>query len=250
MVAGWALDVGSRLELFIDDTLIDAFLGGYLPRQCGIATFTADLAAAVKSAETAQRRGTLDPVIQIPFDPNVHLGLITLAWHGIFTAVGIFFGVWLLRSGSLAASAHGDRRRLRGRKWYDGVLLLLGAPWDLVRSIPSTILLALWSLGLAIAASLLCYAMAAGVTTSLFFSGLAFAASLWLGPGGSRVRSPISRTVHPASRTGRPWAVGMLVVLAVAAVLGYRVDVAGTSWTPGDRAPWSQVSMPQLPLGL
>ena len=34
-------------------------------------------------------------VIQIPFDPNVHLGPITLAWHGIFTAVGIFFGVWL-----------------------------------------------------------------------------------------------------------------------------------------------------------
>jgi phosphatidylglycerol:prolipoprotein diacylglycerol transferase len=34
-------------------------------------------------------------MIEIPFDPNVHLGPITLAWHGIFTAVGIFFGVWL-----------------------------------------------------------------------------------------------------------------------------------------------------------
>jgi phosphatidylglycerol:prolipoprotein diacylglycerol transferase len=34
-------------------------------------------------------------VIEIPFDPNVHLGPITLAWHGIFTAVGIFFGVML-----------------------------------------------------------------------------------------------------------------------------------------------------------
>ena len=34
-------------------------------------------------------------MIQIPFDPNVHLGPITLAWHGIFTAVGIFFGVAL-----------------------------------------------------------------------------------------------------------------------------------------------------------
>src|SRR2546427_7671071 len=37
----------------------------------------------------------LPPLIEIPFDPNVHLGPITLAWHGIFTAVGIFFGVWL-----------------------------------------------------------------------------------------------------------------------------------------------------------
>src|SRR2546427_2302884 len=34
-------------------------------------------------------------LIEIPFDPNVHLGPITHAWHGIFTAVGIFFGVWL-----------------------------------------------------------------------------------------------------------------------------------------------------------
>src|SRR5713226_9430950 len=41
------------------------------------------------------RLGALAPVIQIPFDPNVHIGPITLAWHGIFTAVGIFFGVWL-----------------------------------------------------------------------------------------------------------------------------------------------------------
>ncbi len=34
-------------------------------------------------------------MIVIDLDPNVHLGPITLAWHGIFTAVGIFFGVWL-----------------------------------------------------------------------------------------------------------------------------------------------------------
>ena len=33
--------------------------------------------------------------LTIPFDPEIHLGPIALAWHGIFTAVGIFFGVWL-----------------------------------------------------------------------------------------------------------------------------------------------------------
>lgn len=33
--------------------------------------------------------------MNLPFDPNVHLGPFQLAWHGIFTAVGIFFGVWL-----------------------------------------------------------------------------------------------------------------------------------------------------------
>jgi phosphatidylglycerol:prolipoprotein diacylglycerol transferase len=34
-------------------------------------------------------------VIVIDLDPNIAIGPITLAWHGIFTAVGIFFGVWL-----------------------------------------------------------------------------------------------------------------------------------------------------------
>jgi phosphatidylglycerol---prolipoprotein diacylglyceryl transferase len=34
-------------------------------------------------------------VITIPFDPNIHIGPLAIAWHGIFTAVGILFGVWL-----------------------------------------------------------------------------------------------------------------------------------------------------------
>lgn len=34
-------------------------------------------------------------MITLPFDPNVHFGPLQLAWHGIFTAVGIFFGVSL-----------------------------------------------------------------------------------------------------------------------------------------------------------
>jgi phosphatidylglycerol:prolipoprotein diacylglycerol transferase len=34
-------------------------------------------------------------VITIPFDPNIHIGPLAIAWHGVFTAVGILFGVWL-----------------------------------------------------------------------------------------------------------------------------------------------------------
>ena len=64
--------------------------------------------------------------------------------------------VWLLRSGSLAASAVGDRRRLRGRRWYDGPRFLLSAPWHLVRSIPSTAMLQLWALGIAASGALVC----------------------------------------------------------------------------------------------
>jgi hypothetical protein len=157
---------------------------------------------------------------------------------------------WLLRSGSLAASAAGDRRRLRGRRWYDGVQFLLAAPWHLLRSIPGTILLGLWGVGLVIAAALVCYAVAAGVTTTLFVCGLVFAAALWLGPGGSRVRLPLARVVRPASARGRSWVLALLPVLVVAALLGYRADLGGTDWTPGDRAPWREVTLPDGPLGL
>lgn len=154
---------------------------------------------------------------------------------------------WLLRSGSQAASAAGDRRRLRGRRWYDGVQFLVAAPWHLVRSIPGTVLLGLWSAGLAVAAALVCYAVAAGVPVSVFASGIVFVVSLWLGPGGRRVRSPLARVVNPLSVTGRSWAAAMLVVLAVAAGCGFRVDVAGVGWTPDDQAPWTDVTMPQNP---
>ena len=91
--------------------------------------------------------------------------------------------VWLLRSGSLAASAHDQRRQYRGRKWYDGVQLLVAAPWHLVQSIPGTALLALWSLGLAVAAALVCYAIATGLALALFVCGVVLTVSLWLGPG-------------------------------------------------------------------
>src|SRR4029453_19442429 len=129
---------------------------------------------------------------------------------------------WLRPSGARAASAAGDRRWLRGRRWYDGVQFLLAAPWHLLRSIPGTILLALWGVGLGIAAALVCYAVAAGLTTTLFACGLVFAASLWLGPGGSRVRSPLARVVRPASARGRSWLLALLPVIVAALALGYR----------------------------
>ena len=33
--------------------------------------------------------------MELPFDPNLRLGPLMVSWHGIFTAVGIFFGVGL-----------------------------------------------------------------------------------------------------------------------------------------------------------
>ena len=46
-------------------------------------------------------------------------------WYG---SVTLLLTVWLLRSGSLAASEAGARRRVRGPKWYDGAQLLDPGP--------------------------------------------------------------------------------------------------------------------------
>lgn len=60
-------------------------------------------------------------MIQIPFDPELHIGPIAVAWHGIFTAVGIFFGVWL------------PVRLLRGRVSEDAAYSI--ATWGVVGGI-------------------------------------------------------------------------------------------------------------------
>jgi len=151
---------------------------------------------------------------------------------------------WLLRSVSLAASAHGQRRSLRGRKWYDGVQLLVAAPWHLVQSIPGAVLLGLWALGLAAAAALLCYAIATGLELALFVCGVVLAGSLWWGPGGSRVRGPVNRLVAPLAADLRRWLVALVVVLAVAGVLGFRADLSGASWSPAGGQPHVEIPGP------
>jgi hypothetical protein len=151
---------------------------------------------------------------------------------------------WLTRSISLAASAHDQRRQYRGRKWYDGVQLLVAAPWHLVQSIPGAVLLGLWALGLSAAAALVCYAIATGVELALFVCGVVLAGSLWWGPGGSRLRGPVNRIVVPLAADPRRWAVALVVVLAVAAGLGFRADVTGASWDPADGQPHAEMPGP------
>jgi hypothetical protein len=156
-----------------------------------------------------------------------------------FGSTALLLLVWLLRSGSLAASAAGERRRQRGRKWYDGAQLLIRTPWELLRSLPGTLMLILWSAGLAIAAALLCYAFVAGETVTLFVCGAVFAAAVWTGPGGSRVRSPLSRVVNPACRHWKPWLAVTFVGLVLATGLGGLAESRGTSWAPGEDRPLS-----------
>ncbi|GAA2096218.1 serine/threonine-protein kinase [Nocardioides furvisabuli] len=156
----------------------------------------------------------------------------------------LFAGVWLLRSGSMAASSVGHRRSRRGIKWYDGIQLLLAAPWHVVAGVGGTLLLFLWSLGIAAAIALLCFAASLSMLTSLGTIGVFFAVGLWWGPGSERLRSPVHRVVDPLARRGVPWLLVTLLVAAGASGLGAAASAQGTSWAPDDAAPLSDVRLP------
>lgn len=139
---------------------------------------------------------------------------------------------WLFRGASLAATAAGARRHLRGAKWYDGPQLLLASPWHLVQAIPGAVLLLLWSLGLGLASALICYALTAGVQVTLFASGVTTVLALWLGPGGSRLRGPVSRMVNPLCRGLGVWVALWVLVVGGAIALGILGQDRGTVWSP------------------
>jgi len=92
-------------------------------------------------------------VISIPFDPNIHIGPLAIAWHGIFTAVGILFGVWLPLSLVRARISEDDATAVA--TW--GVVFgILGARlvavidrWEFYLTDPVQILL-IWQGGIAI----------------------------------------------------------------------------------------------------
>ena len=151
---------------------------------------------------------------------------------------------WLLRSGSLAGSAAGARRQVRGARWYDAPQLLLATPWHALAAVPGALVLVLWSLGLAMAAALLCFAASLSLTTSLGVIGVVLALALWWGPGSSRLRRPIQRIGHPVAARGVPWFLATLVLLAGAAGLAAAATGNGTQWAPAADRPFADVRLP------
>lgn len=152
--------------------------------------------------------------------------------------------VWILRSGSMAASSAGARRTLRGVKWYDGVQVLLAAPWHVVRSIPGALLLVTWSLGLGLAAALLCFAVGASMLTSLGIIGVVIGAAMWWGPGSRRLRSPVQRLSYPVSARPLAWFFATVATLAVATGLAAAASAQGPDWSPANGRPFADFSLP------
>ncbi len=150
----------------------------------------------------------------------------------------VVLAVWLLRAGSLAASAVAERRTVRGVKWYDGLRWLTTSPWHLVRAVTGTVVLVTWSAGLGLAAGLICYALAVDVPGTLMACGATLGVALWSGPGGSRFRSPVARVLYPTCRSTLPWLFTCAGLLAVASVLGVLVAGQGVSWVPWENGPF------------
>jgi hypothetical protein len=188
------------------------------------------------------------PAPRAPLAERARRGLLLLGL-GLAAATGIAaypwmtLGVlavltWLFRSASLAASAAGARRSLRGARWYDGLQLLIASPWHAVQALPGAVLLLLWSLGLGLACGLICYALAATEPVTLFASGLVTAGAIWFGPGGSRFRGPVTRMVNPLCRALVSWLISWIVVVGAALGLAVLATDRGTDWAPiGDPLP-------------
>jgi hypothetical protein len=152
--------------------------------------------------------------------------------------------VWLLRSGSLAGSAAGARRQVRGTKWYDAPQLLVATPWHALAAVPGVLLLVTWSLGLALAAALLCFAAGVPLTRSLGGIGVVLALAMWWGPGSSRLRGPVQRVSHPVAARGVSWFLATVVLVAAATGLAATVTTSGTEWAPATDRPFADVSLP------
>ncbi len=157
------------------------------------------------------------------------------------TTAALAVSVWLLQGWSLATAAHHSRRAWRGPRWFDGPALVLGAPWQLLRALPMTLLLLLWSLGIGLAGMLVGYAVEPAPPTVLGLGGAAAAVGLWLGPGASRLRQPVDAVLRPLARGTWAWVVALVVVLVAAGVLGLRVRETGVDWSPADGPPLAGV---------
>jgi len=169
---------------------------------------------------------------------------IALAGAGLAAApylVGLVLVVVtvLLRAASAAAAGVGERRERRGRRWWDAPWALVSAPWHLLASLPSSLLLLVWSGGLGLAAALVGYAVGAPTPLVLGPAGVVVAAALWWGPGGSRVRSPLRRAATPVVLSAG--ATLLCVAVLLAAVVGIVLAVHGAgavlTWAPASGSP-------------
>jgi hypothetical protein len=144
-----------------------------------------------------------------------------------------------VRTVSWTAESAQERQRRRGRRrWYDGPLTVLSAPWYLVVAAGGTLVLLLWSAFVTFAVGAAYLLFRGALLPGLVVMGAVLAVSLWWGPGSRRLRAPTRRLLLGATR--RPWAgwVAVAVVGTAAALCAYALLARGVLWDPALGAPW------------
>jgi serine/threonine protein kinase len=186
--------------------------------------------------------------------PRVQRGLV-LAGLFALVAVGFAFAPYLalaalgvvtlaVQTWSWTQESAQDRVWRRGaRRWYDGPLAVVSAPWYLLVATGGTLLLLLWATALAFLVGLGLLIFGLPVESHLLVMGAVLGFSAWWGPGARRLRTPTRRSVLVATR--RPWsgwvAVGV-VALAVAAP-AFLLATQGVTWDPQPGPPWRPETM-------
>ena len=110
--------------------------------------------------------------------------------------------------------------------------MVLGAPVDIVATLPGTFGLLAWASGVVIAEALVCYSLAVPVRWALTVGGLVGALTLAIGPGAAGVRTPLRTMTRAATARWQPWFALLAVLFAAAIALLLVADNRGSSYVP------------------
>jgi hypothetical protein len=171
------------------------------------------------------------------------LGLLVLVAGAVAAApylalAALAAAVVVLRWCSLVGSGAARRRELRGTRWYDVPLAALLSPLTLVRSLPVTLLLLVFTAALLASAALVCVAVGVGTLPALPLLGLFAALLVRIGPGGSRVGSPVRRLGRRLALSTVPWLVALACLVGLGGGLLWAAWAEGPAWAPATEAPW------------
>ena len=153
------------------------------------------------------------------------------------TAGLLAIGLLLARGASHGREAAWQRRVVRGRKWFDGPMVLLGYPWHVLRG--SLGALALLVVACGVTAATVGAALLAGSrpAEALLVGGGVLAVGAWVGPGSARLREPVRRAATVVARHPVVWWMTVFGLVVLAAAAWWSGDQHGVVWDPASGPP-------------
>jgi predicted Ser/Thr protein kinase len=157
------------------------------------------------------------------------------------TAAVLAAGVVLLRGLSRSRESVRERRAVRGRRWFDAPLGVLGYPWHVVRGSLGAAALLLFAGGLAAATASAAVLADLPADRALLCAGAVLTLGIWWGPGSARVREPVGGLLAGAARHAGRWWLLVAVLVAAGGAAWWTSTDHGVTWTPAASAPWPAV---------